>query len=490
MIESTTPIRPFVFPGAALWDAVRKRWLLIAGIIAVIAIAVIVIQSVRGASSGPRYVTAPVQYGTIHATVAETGTVNPVNQVNVGTQVSGTITKIAVDFNSVVRKNQILAVIDQTSFQASDAQAQAALAQAQAAASAQSSGVTQAQANFQAAVASSHQVAAGVASAQAEVAKAQSQATLAELTVSRDRALLAQGYIAQNQVDLDTTNAAVAQKSLAAAMAVEKAAEAQATASAAQARAAAAQTTTAGFQAQAGQAQVASAAGQVAQSAYNLERTTIRSPIDGVVVSRNVSVGQTVAASLQTPTLFVVASNLKDMQVDVSVAEADVGNVRAGAAALIQVPAFPNVSFKGTVAQVRVNPTVTQNVVTYDAIVTVHDETARLMPGMTANVSIDIGQHNRTLLVPTAALLYQSRGGAGSTSSVSSAPGSRVQLTVLRGKKPVLVSATIGLSDANNVEVTSGDLKAGDRVVTGALQSSQVKTGSPFGASVRRGGGG
>jgi HlyD family secretion protein len=488
MLESTSP-RPAFFPSINLHGALLKRLLIALGIIAAIVITVLVIQNVRNAASGPRYVTTPVQYGTINSSVAETGTVNPVNEVNVGTQVSGTITQLSVDYNSVVRKNQILAVIDPTSFQAADAQARAALAQAAAGASAQVSGISQAQANFQAAVANSHQIAAGVATAQANVDKARSQATLADLTVSRDRALLAQGFIAQNLVDLDTSNAQVAQTSLAAAIAAELAAEAQATASSAQARAAAAQVNTASYTAQAGQAQVAAASGQVAQSAYNLTRTVIRSPIDGVVVSRAVSVGQTVAASFTTPTLFVIASNLKDMQIDVAVAEADVGNVRSGAAAQISVPAFPNVTFKGTVLQVRVNPTVTQNVVTYDAIVTVHDESARLMPGMTANVSIDIGQHQRVLLVPTAALLYQSHSSSGGSSSVSSAPGSRVQLTVLRNGKPVQVPVVIGLSDTNNVEITSGGLKAGDRVVTAALQSSQVKAGSPFGASVRRGGG-
>src|SRR5207245_629943 len=217
----------------------------------------------------------------ISASVNETGTVNPVDVVQVGSQVSGTIATLNVDYNSKVTKGEVLATLDPTTFRAAVEHATASLEAAQSSAAATQSGVLQAQAQ---AAASPHQV--------------------------------------------------------------------------------------------------ASSAAQLQQAQYNFSRPVITSPIDGVVMARNVSVGQTVAASFQTPTLFTLATNLTNMQVDTSVDEADVGNVRPGETAHISVTAFPNVTFAGRVQQVRVNPTVVQNVVTYDAVVIVQDASGRLLPGM------------------------------------------------------------------------------------------------------------
>ena len=420
-------------------------------VLAVVAVIIVAIALSRCGSSGAKsnYITAPAQYADIHATVNETGTVNPVDEVNVGTQVSGTISALYVDYNSKVRTNQILAVIDPTLFASALTQAQAGFAAAQANAAAAGSGVSQAAAN--------------VDSARASLDKAIAQAELTRLTVERDRTLLAQGYIAQSQMDADATAAKANDTAVAAARQQLAATVAQQQAAVQQAHAA--------------QSQAQAANGQVQSADYNLTRAVIRSPIDGIVVSRNISVGQTVAASFQTPTLFVIATTLKNMQVDTSVDEADVGQLRVGQTARISVPAFPNVVFRGTVSQIRVNPIVTNNVVTYDAIITLHDESARLMPGMTATVAIDVASRQHVLTVPAGALLYRPSAGGGATpasTSVGGAPGSIITLWVLRNGRPAPVSVTIGYSDNQNVEIRSGDIKEGDRVVLAAVGANQA----------------
>jgi len=231
---------------------------------------------------------------------------------------------------------------------------------------------------------------------------------------------------------------------------------------------------------------VAVAQGQLDQARYNLSKTVIRSPWDGIVMARNVSIGQTVASSLQTPTLFTLATNLTDMQVDTSVDEADAGGVREKASATFTVTAFPNQTFKGTVEQVRINPIVTQNVVTYDAVVAVHESAGRLLPGMTAQVSIDVGKRIHVPAVPVSAVLYrplaassgagggmfgpgaglvQSSGAAPAAQAVAGAPGSQVTVWTLLQGRPVPRTIVIGLSDGKNVEITSGNLQPGEPVI-------------------------
>ncbi len=283
-----------------------KRIIIIAAVVLVVGlIAFFGIRALTAGHATPRYVTAPVTRTNIDATIIETGTVNPVNEVQVGTQISGTINNLYVDYNSIVHKGQVLATIDPTSFQAAETQSQAAVSQAQANASASQATIMQMQAS--------------VSSAQANYQKAQAALNLAQTTLQRDHTLIAQGYIAQNQLDTDASATRAAQADVnAAAMAVNEAK---------------AQTNASRDQSAASQAQVGSAMAALQQSTYNLNRATITSPIDGIVVSRGVSIGQTVAASFQTPTLFVIASTLKDMQVDASVNEADVGALRKGQSA-------------------------------------------------------------------------------------------------------------------------------------------------------------
>ncbi len=423
----------------------RVVWILAA--VVIIAIAVLAIVRCSSSKGAPAFVTAPAQYADIRATVNETGTVNPVNEINVGTQVSGTIESLYVDYNSKVKKGQTLAVIDPTLFRAAVAQASAGYAAAQANAAAAANSIDTAFANLEA--------------AQANLAKAVAQSKLSQLTLSRDKSLLAQGYISQSQLDLDATTATADQTAVAAA-------KNQVSANLAQYKGS-------GGLAKAAQAQTAAAQGQVQSATYNLTRAIIQSPIDGIVVSRNVSVGQTVAASFQTPTLFIIASNLNDMQVDASVDEADVGQLRVGQPAQISVPAYPNVVFPGTVQQIRVNPIITNNVVTYDAVIKIHDVSARLKPGMTANIIIDVATRTHVLTVPAAALLYRPQNAATApTANAGGAPGSTATIWVLKKNKPEPVNVTIGYSDNQNIEIRSGAIHEGDKVVEARVASGQA----------------
>ncbi|HEY5094727.1 MAG TPA: efflux RND transporter periplasmic adaptor subunit [Candidatus Eremiobacteraceae bacterium] len=510
-----------------------RPWIIGAGVVLLIFGIWAIVRTLTNGAAAPRYITKPVAYADISSTVEETGTVNPVNEVAVGTQVSGTINSLSVDYNSIVHKGQVLATLDPTSLQATAVQVNGQLAAAQSNASAASSTASQSSAAIAAAVATANVSLANVKSAAANVAKAQAALALSQSTITRDVNLLAQGYISQSQMDTDrsTYNANVADVS--ATQAALTAARAQASATTIQIGSASDQHAAALYQASAAAAQAAAVQGQVQQAEYNLQRAVITSPIDGIVVSRAVSVGQTVAASLETPTLFVIASSLKDMQVDVSVSEADVGQLKTGAQAQISVPAFPNVNFQGTVQQVRINPTTVSNVVTYDAIVAVHDDSSRLKPGMTADVIIALTTHSHVLSIPAAALLFKPTGLAGSsgtrgsrsgaaggaapggaaagaapggapagaapgggasggaaaggggaapsgTSTVAGAVGSNATVWVLRGGKAVPVRIVIGISDSRNYEVLSGELLPTDQVIVGQLLTQQYSGTNPI----------
>lgn len=402
-----------------------------------IALAILVVALiVAHARSLPRvsYQTTPVVQQDLIQSVTATGTVNPQNTIAVGTQVSGTISALNVDFNSHVTRGQVLATLDPTALQAALDQAQAALAQAQdearaagasaagAIAGAGSAVATQraAEASASAAKATAGLNAAAIAAAQAGIAKLQSALDVAQQTVARDGSLLAQGYIAQSQLDTDRSNLVAAQSALQSAKIAVQQAQFAASASRSTAAASNAQTTAAAFATSSAQAQAAAqgataaasadaikiAAAQVQTAQTNLAHTIITSPVDGTVVAREVSVGQTVAASLQTPTLFSIAQDLRKMEVDLSVGEPDIGNVRAGETVTFTVLAYPNRTFVGKVSQVRINPTITTNVVTYTTVVLVDNSDGKLLPGMTANASIQTAKAANAIVVPVAALAY------------------------------------------------------------------------------------
>ena len=251
-----------------------KLFLILGAAAVAVVAAVIVARPLLVKSEAIRYVTRPVGYADITATVSETGTVNPVTTVSVGSEVSGTIKTLGVDFNSHVKKDQVLATLDPTDFQASIDSAAANLRLAE----------------------------ANLNSANVGVGKMKALLDMADLTLQRDQDLFKQGLINQNQVDTDSTARTTAYQDYLGAQASVQVADAQ----------------------------VAVARGNLDQARFNLTKTVIRSPMDGIVLSRTVSIGQTVAASLQTPTLFSLASNLTDMQVDTSVDEADAGQRPAG----------------------------------------------------------------------------------------------------------------------------------------------------------------
>lgn len=414
---------------AFLWEALKQRRLWAAALAVLLIAAVVAAFAGIRSSAKVQYVTQPVMQQDLTQNVTASGTVNAQNTVTVGTQVSGTIQAIYVDYNSKVRKGQVLARLDPSQLQAQLQQAQASLAQAQAQAAAQGQTAGGAAASIQvaqqtsAAQAANAQAAqAAIATAQANVSKAQSGVQLAQQTLSRDRTLLSQGFIAQSQYDSDNANLQSMQSGVVSAQAALAQARAQAASSANQAQASSAQTQVdtaqagaSSDQAAAAQAAVAAAQAQVQQDELNLQRAVITSPVDGTVVDRAVSVGQTVAASLQTPTLFTIAQDLHKMEADISVGEPDIGNLKAGDAVSFSVLAYPNETFNGTVSQVRVNPTTVNNVVTYTVITLVDNAQGKLLPGMTANASIAVKTAKNALVVPLEALSYRPSSGSART---------------------------------------------------------------------------
>lgn len=497
----------------------RRPWLAVLAVLLTLAVVAGAVAAVRmRPAAGVSYATTPVVKQDLVQSVTATGTVDPRNTIAVGTQESGTISEIDADYNSRVKKGQVLAKLDPATMQASLDQAQAALAQAQAqaqAAQAVASGAQAAigtaaateraaQATARAASATAQSGAAGVAAAQSNVTKSQSALALAQVTVSRDESLLGQGYIAASQLDSDRSNLVAAQTALQAAQAALQQARLAAQASAAQAAAGDAQTSAQSYatanaesQAAAGvadaaaaEANVEAARAQVATAESNVQRTVIVSPVDGTVVSRSVSVGQTVAASLETPTLFSIAQDLNKMEVDLAVGEPDIGNVKPGESVDLSVLAYPNRTYAGTVSQVRIDPTTTNNVVTYTTVVLVDNRDGSLLPGMTANAQIRVADAPGALVVPAAALAYHpSAGGApqgaaakgaspwgATTGSAAELPaaGAQSQIFVVSGGElqriPVKIQLVSGAQAA--VSPLQGTLTAGEPVVTADSSAS------------------
>jgi HlyD family secretion protein len=447
--------------------------------------------------------TAPVTQTTLVASVTASGTVNPQNLISVGTQVSGTIASIDVDYNSKVKKGEVLARLDPSTLQAQLDQAEAAVAQAGAQVSQAAAGANGASAGASVASANAAAEAAAIASAKANVSKTQAALTLAQKTESRDSTLLAQGFIAQSTVDTDRSTAAqdesdvaAAQAAVAQAQAADLAGNATVTQNASTVQAQVAGT-------QAAQANVAAAQAIVRQDQLNLDHTVITSPVDGTVVARDVSVGQTVAASLQTPTLFSIAQNLQKMEVDINVGEPDIGNVKPGDPVEFSVLAYPNTTFHGTVAQVRINPQTLNNVVTYDVVILADNTGGQLLPGMTANATIDVASAPNALTVPLTALRTNAAattpwgnvGGSGGSGAI--AAGSTALLLVDRNGRAVPMQVYVRLTNGTQaaVEPLPGNtLAAGDYIVTGtnahragAANASQRSPigGAPMGAAMR-----
>jgi HlyD family secretion protein len=303
-----------------------------------------------GRTPAPKYFTAGVERGDIHDVVEATGTINAVTTVQVGSQVSGTISKLSADFNSHVKKNQVIAEIDASLLRGALLQAQADLQDAH----------------------------ANLAAAKANLVKAQATAEQTSADYQRNAALAKEGVISQQQLDLAKANADTAQAAV-------NATKAQVTQA---------------------QAQVSQKAAAVSVAQTNLEHTIIRSPIDGTVVARSVDVGQTVAASLQAPTLFSIAEDLTKMQVYAATDESDVGQIKVGQPVTFKVDAFPRDTFRGVVSQIRMNATTVQNVVTYNTIIDFSNPETKLFPGMTAYITIPVASATSVVKVPNGALRF------------------------------------------------------------------------------------
>ena len=382
----------------------------------------------KGAKESP-YISVAVEKGNVTQVVTATGTLSAVITVQVGSQVSGAIDKLFADFNSKVKKDQVVAQINQDKFKAT---------------------VDQGRANLLA--------------AQANVAKAKASLEDAQRTLERNKELRKRDLIAQSDFDTSQANydAAMAQYEV-------------------------------------NKAQVNQAEAALNQSKVDLDNTVIRSPVDGIVVSRNVDVGQTVAASLQAPVLFLIANDLSKMQVDTNVSEGDVGNVWVDQDVTFTVDAYPTRRFRGKVLQVRNAAIMVQNVVTYDAVIGVDNAELLLKPGMTANAEFLVSRKEAVLKVPNAALRFrppserqptQQVAAAGQAAGASSGPGgdsgagrrgppgagqgSRSRegggnrqgtVYVLREEKATPIRVRLGISDGTYAEVVGGDLQVNDQVI-------------------------
>jgi HlyD family secretion protein len=391
----------------------RRWWIL--GVVGALALGAggVAWSRVRAAPAGPRYLSERVVRADLDETIRATGSVQPVLEVQVGAQVSGRILAVPVDFNSRVKRGDLLAEIDATTYRSQVAQAEAALR-----------------------------------IAQASRAQASANLVLTEQSLARARGLRTSALNAP--VDLEQ---AVAQRG--AASAAVRLAEAQ----------------------------IAQAVASLHNAQTSLSYTRIFAPIDGTVSTRSVDPGQTVAASFQTPTLFVIANDLTHMRVMADVDEANIGKLREGMSAVARVDAFPRESFRGTVSQLRITPTTTNGVVTYATVIDVENPARKLRPGMTATITVNTRHRAAVLQVPNAALRYHPsstvlaatpRARAVTAASESSVESGVVY--VLRGVAAVRVPVTIGITDGVRTEVEAPTLRAGDTVVLDETDATGART--------------
>ncbi len=362
--------------------------------------------------------------GSIVSTVAATGTLEAVTTVQVGSQVSGMIEALYADFNSIVKKGQVLARLDQSLFMSALEQAQANLVRAE-----------------------------------ADYERARVLLADAESKLSRARELADRQLIPRNELDTADVN----QK-------------------------------TAAVQVRSAQASVGQARAAVEQARVNLAKTVIASPIDGIVVSRDVDVGQTVAASMSAPNLYLIAADLTQMQLNASIDEADLGKVAEGQPVEFTVDAYPGETFTGVVKQVRLSPVVQSNVVTYATIISAPNPQMKLMPGMTASLSIEVDRRDDVLRIPAAAARFKPTGDVLEALGVEAAPRSGSVVWRADGDVISPVPVTIGLSDGMWTEVVDAPFTEGTRLVTrialastGSQPSRSTTTSNPLMGSQPRG---
>jgi HlyD family secretion protein len=422
------------------------------------------------ASAAPVYRFGTVTLGPVTASVIASGTVNPVTTVQVGSQVSGRIKELYADFNSQVTKGQLIARIDPDVFDTHVAQAEADLAVAKAAVVMQQAAVERSKTDLESAK-------ADLTALEAQTVKARAALGDAEKNFKRQSELSVSGAAAMATRDTAEANYAQTRAQVGTAQAQAQSQEAAIRSAEAQVRTAEATVVSAG-------AQVALKAAALRATQVDLEHTYIRAPVDGTVVLRNVDVGQTVAASLQAPVLFTIARDLRAMQVDTSIDEADVGGIKVGQRALFTVDAYPGHTFEGEVVQIRIAPQVVQNVVTYDVVTSAPNPDLLLLPGLTANARVITAERKDALLVPNAALRYGQ-----AQAAKAAAPPAGAQVFVLgTDGKPQAVAVKLGIGDNNVTEITGGALTPGQQVIVGEAPPAGAKPAASlpgFGAGPR-----
>lgn len=372
----------------------KKKIILISALTIILIFAIISITKVE---TKPKYELEQVEKREITETVEASGTINPVKTVSIGSQVSGMIKEIYVDFNSQVKKGELLAQIDPSLFQAQVDQAQGTLS-----------------------------------SSKANYAQTKSIVAYDAVTYKRYKAMYKQNYISKNDLDQAEATYKADSAKLRSMSAIIKQNEAS-----------------------------------LRNNLTNLRYSKIISPVNGVVVSRAVDVGQTVAASFQTPTLFTVAQDLTKMQIEVSVSEADIGKVKVGQMVNYTLDGYPNDNFKGKVIQVRISPTTVSNVVTYTVIVSVDNDDGKLKPGMTANVSIITNTKENALCVGNAAMRFTPK-------QITKGKKFKEQgIWLLVKNKPTRINIKTGITDSDYTEIISDEIKEGDEVIIGSLEKKK-----------------
>jgi len=374
-------------------------------ILMITALGIVAFLALRNKEDALKFRTEKVIRGDIEAAVTATGTLNAVTTVLVGTQVSGTIKNIHADFNSPVKKGELIAEIDPATFEAQAEQARANLL-----------------------------------AARANLEKSALALIDTERTMNRDKELFSKDFVARSELDTAETNYETAKAQVSVA-----------------------------------KAQVAQAEAALKAAETNLRYTRILSPVDGVVVSRSVDVGQTVAASFQTPTLFTIAQDLTKMQINTNVDEADIGRIKNSQDVEFTVDAYPDTLFKGSVSQIRIAPIIVQNVVTYDVVIRVDNPEQKLKPGMTANVSIIVAGKRDILKVPNTALRFRP------PETGKPAVYKNAGVWLLANQSPKRMDVTTGIGDDKYTEIISGEIKEGQEVIVEALgtATTKQKTSSP-----------
>jgi HlyD family secretion protein len=414
--------------------------------------------------------TVPVERGSIQARITATGNVNAVVDVLVSSQVSGNIQALYADWNSKVKKGQLVALIDPEIFQAQVDQATATFHSAHSATITAQAQVEKAKSDLSSANASEKNTEAIVAKDLANETNAKAQWERAEMLL-HDQIMAQQDYdttkanydASQAQVTADQAQIDAAKQNIQSAQASVEVAQSQAVTAQAQER-------------------VTQAALQQAQ--INLGHTRIMAPVDGTVVARRMDVGQTVASTLNPPVIFEIAQDLTKMQVDTNVDESDVGNVAKGQKATFLVDSYPGTTFQGVVADIREAPIVSQNVVTYDVVITVDNSDLKLFPGMTANVTILAAKLDDTLIVLNSVLRFRPSAAVLKQTGLPAVQGDKQQVYVLAGGKVEALTVKFGLSDGKYTAVASNQLQPGAQVVVratigGSASSSSSTTSVP-----------